>query len=417
MGTTSSFEENLQTKTSRLTSTKNQIDLTFEKINEEANRIIDFVKEMEYDDKEKVCNKLAPLKLHELMNVKTSVLEGIYYHMGINEEVHDKEDLCIQIANFYMKKINLISTIQKELPYCRDKENKIYNDLMERIKSDDYRDPDEWLAIYNKMHDFNQEIKNRYILIEKEIKRIKEATTMREIDNIIDTTNIILSGTNKICDKYEQDLNLYKRKIYSPVIRRSIVTQEPPVEITQGPLTQEPQIKNIYKDVPIIERTILTPRVVRRETHQLPYESKVLKITGESVRRNPDKIVIRNPQKIESIPVTRSFITTPVTTSIVTTPVTRSVITTPTTKTFIPTSKTTRTFVRPTVSQTTIVSSLAPGTKVRAIADHVPLTSSELSLYEGQITSYVKPAPRNWALVRHDDGKVGHVPESHLSLF
>jgi hypothetical protein len=56
------------------------------------------------------------------------------------------------------------------------------------------------------------------------------------------------------------------------------------------------------------------------------------------------------------------------------------------------------------------------GTPVKALADHIPKTTSELRLEAGQTTTYLQPAPKNWALVRHDQGATGYVPATHLTL-
>ena len=60
---------------------------------------------------------------------------------------------------------------------------------------------------------------------------------------------------------------------------------------------------------------------------------------------------------------------------------------------------------------------IRPGTPVRALGDHIPKTSGETYLKKGQATSYVRPGPRNWALVRHATGEQGYVPATHLSLY
>ena len=444
----SSFEENLQEKTSNINATKNQIDRAFNQINQEANRIISMIVTKGFNDREKVCSQLGYQKVDELSSFfSLSTLEGVRYRLGIipqdNLELEKKKQkVCLDIVNFYLKKINLIENIKRELPKCRNIENSIYNGLSERLKSENVRDQ-EWLVIYNKMNKFNEEIKARYGLIERELERINSATTMREIDSIAQTTNSILAKTNSICKTYENDLIPYAQP------SRSVQTQPSYQPQTQPPrpVQTQPQVHTVIKEVPVTQRTVIKPVVTKHEVINQPVEpltvppqpivsssspikytkstsfttatspisssselpiiplhtlqefqpqktKKTIKVTGEQIQKRNGTLVVKNPNLIE---VTRT--------------VPRSQIGS-LQRSLKPGTKITK--IEPQFTKP--IQRIPSGTPVRAISDRPAQGPNELHLKKNQATSYIRPGPRGWAYVKHNDGKEGYVPASHLSL-
>jgi hypothetical protein len=121
-------------------------------------------------------------------------------------------------------------------------------------------------------------------------------------------------------------------------------------------------------------------------------EPKRYRVTGQEITRTPTGVRVRQPEKVQ---ITQT----------------------------IPQSKLDD-FSKKLGKQTKITNivqqstrqNIPRGTPVRALADHTPTTLSELPLKKGQLTKYLEPGPRDWALVTHGDGSTGYVPGSHLSL-
>jgi hypothetical protein len=217
MGNAKSFEENLVEKTANLNTQHSDLDLMIKRIDSEADRLIALILERKYNDREEICKKLGYQKVDELSQFfEIQTLEGVRYRLGIvppnNPQLEEsKQKVCLDIVNFYLKKINLINNIQKELPNCRNMEKQIYDNLEVKLKSNRLNNV-EWLNIYSKLEKFNKEIKTRTALIERELERIRLAKTMQELDLIARTTNSILSNTNSICKNYENDLFQYSNR-------------------------------------------------------------------------------------------------------------------------------------------------------------------------------------------------------------
>jgi len=212
-----SFEENLQSKSSNIQTQHSDIDLVITRINTEADRLIALILERGYNDRDQICKKIGYQKIDELSGLfHTQTLNGVRYKLGIIPEntpdlEANKTKVCLDIVNFYVKKINLITNIQKELPNCRNMENEIYNNLANKLNSKSLND-DDWLQVYNKIENFNKDTQKRYSLIERELERVRAAKTMRELDAIAYTTNTILNDTNTICKRHENGLFQFSDK-------------------------------------------------------------------------------------------------------------------------------------------------------------------------------------------------------------
>jgi len=232
MGNSGSFESNLQSKTSNINTQHSDIDQTILRINAEANRLIELILQRKYNDREGICKRIGYQKVDELSGLfKIQTLNGIRYRLGIIPEntpelEANKQKVCLDIVNFYVKKINLITNIQKELPNCREMERNIYDNLAAKLNSRQLNN-EQWLNVYNKLEKFNEEISSRYSLFERELERVRKATTMNELNAIAVTTHSILTKTNNICKNYEHDLiefsnkSMEENQMYSPTYPRS----------------------------------------------------------------------------------------------------------------------------------------------------------------------------------------------------
>ena len=218
MGNTSSFETQLADVNRTINIEHYDIDQLMEKINNEANRLIALIMERNYTDRQKVCEQLGWQKVDELSSFfEVQTLNGIRYRLGIVPQdspqlESSKRRVCVEIVNFYLKKINLITSIQRELPKCKQMESDIYNGLSTKLKAANLNDQ-EWLAVYNKVERYNSEIKDRYKLFERELERIRKAKNMQELDNIAATVNGILANTDKICMNYQHELAQYASSV------------------------------------------------------------------------------------------------------------------------------------------------------------------------------------------------------------
>ena len=268
MGNSLTFEQNLQKVSSNINSQHSELDSQITRMNEEADRLIALIMSRDYNDKDAICKKIAYQKADELANFfPMQTLNGIRYRLGvvadpIPEMEQNKQKVCIDIVNFYLKKINLISNIRKELPNCRQMEGDIYNDLVYKLQSNKL-DTDEWLTVYNKLERFNAEIKSRYDLIEKELERVRAARSMRELDAIAQTTNGILAKTNSICKTYENDLIQYSNRAES--YKRKEEKKETPMS-PMVPMTPMVPKKSMSPMVPKKSMSPMVPKKGSRAT-------------------------------------------------------------------------------------------------------------------------------------------------------
>lgn len=415
----------INTNISKLNTQNMNLDEAFQRINAEANRLISLILERKYTDRDTVCSKLGYQKVDDLStSYQVQTLEGIRHRLGISSEYNptleaNKNQICLDIVNFYLKKINLITNIQRELPKCQEMENKIYNDLKQKLNSNNLSD-EEWYRIYNKLENFNKDISTRYNLIESELEKVRKVSTMRELDSVTFEINTILDRTNSICNKYNNDLIEIGK-----LCEGSFCPEE---------IKEFPQVKTVIQDVPIIQRTIMSPRIVRHEVIQNPVETlpspeyrerpviqtkqvvkqnlpqipveiipektkptpsrREIRITGEKIQRGGLGITVKNPSKVEYSRIIPKEHARKIKTSL---------------------QAGTKTIKIEPVYETRQQVRKETGIPVRSIANHVPQTSSEISMREGQPTLYLGTSSNGWARVRHADGSEGYVPHSYLS--
>jgi hypothetical protein len=401
MGNITSFENSVDTQHMNL-------DEAYQRINNEANRLINLILERKYTDRDTVCSKLGYQKIDELSNsFEYRTLEGVRHRLGIQSEYNSnleghKNQVCLDIVNFYLKKINLITNIQKEIPICKNTESEIYNGLKDKLKTDNLTN-EEWYRIYNKLEEFNKEINTRYNLIEQELEKIRKVNTMRELDIVTAEVNSILDRTNSICQKYDNDLKEITKLCLTKSCKKDIVkVPQTPVPFPSKVVVQEVPAGPV---VPVVApKPVVKSQIIKQKYPQIPLEiipekSKIttpskreVRITGEEIQRGPLGISVKNPSKVEYSRIVPKEHARKI--KKVLQPGTRKIKLEPVYN--IPSNKTS-------------------GLPVRAVANHIPKTSSEVSLREGQPTLYLGTSQNGWARVRHSDGTEGYVPHAYLS--
>ena len=327
----------------------------FTRINNEANRMIQIILDRGYTDRDQVCKEIGYEKVNELSrSFSIATLSGVRYQFGFVDTNTDRQKICLDIVNFYVKKVNLITNIQKKLAECH-----------------------------------RNRVGLNYQAIELELEKIRNATTMEEIDTITMNVNALISVTN--CGP----------SVPQPVITRQVV--QPMVS------QPTPQVHTVVKEVPVTQRTVYKPVVTRHEVvHQLvaPIVTRpiVRPVVTQPVVTRPVLVPLQTPEKEvlpeipvhtvqgqrRSVQVSGERIRRENGTLIVENPNQVNVLRTG--------------------------QNIRPGTPVRALGNHTPKTPGETYLKEGQATSYIRPGPRNWAYVRHSNGQQGYVPATHISL-
>ena len=332
-----SFEENLQSKSSNIQTQHSDIDLVITRINTEADRLIALILERGYNDRDQICKKIGYQKIDELSGLfHTQTLNGVRYKLGIIPEntpdlEANKTKVCLDIVNFYVKKINLITNIQKELPNCRNMENEIYNNLANKLNSKSLND-DDWLQVYNKIENFNKDTQKRYSLIERELERVRAAKTMRELDAISYTTNTILNDTNTICKRHENGLFQFSDKaekmMPSGLASQRIVSPQPmrsqPVRSQFMPSERIVSPQPMVQPSGLTSQRIVSPQPMKSYSMTQDYTnpSSPVSLTRTEVR-SPLKSILKKERKtvtfgepevhtnIHKVPVTQRSIIQP----------------------------------------------------------------------------------------------------------
>ena len=274
MGNSNSFEQNVSNYSANLSNQHTDLDLSMKRIEAEADRIIGIILMRKYNDRDALCKQIAYHKVDELQQFfKTETLDGVRYRLGVTSVPQNatlernRQNACRDIVNFYLKKINLITNIQKEVPNCLNMEQEIYRNLTQKLENNRLNNQDS-LAVYEKLEKFNKDIKKRYDLIEREIERIRLAKNMTELDAIARTTNTILSDTNKICKIHENELFQYSDRAEQLGVKRN-------VEVA-GDLRREADRQQSflasYAIPPDVQQTVISPLspVVSPRTYVAP---------------------------------------------------------------------------------------------------------------------------------------------------
>lgn len=400
MGNISSYQNDIY-------NSHNNLNDLFNNIQAESNRIINLILGRNYTDRDFICSKIGFEKVNELGNTyEVYHLNNIREKLGlitlddtdIKNMEHHKKQICLDIVNFYVKKINLISNIQKELPFCKKIENETYEQLEGKLGDKDITQ-EEWLNIYNQMQNFQKNIHNNYNIINEYIEKIKSAENISELDGLTRKINNLLDRMNSMCqiseEKIDVNAHLHEKILYKSTNTSNMTLLAPDIQ---------PQIHTVVQDVPVIQRTLVKPKIVRHEIVQ----------NGLELEPIPDKSVIITRRK--ETPILREIrtVTTPISQPV---PINREV----TTRKFkVRGEKIERrngsVIVKNPKEVKILTANNNPGRPVRAIKTHIPNSSSEVPLVAGQSTTYLGTSQNGWARIRHVDGKEGYVPHSYLSL-
>lgn len=309
MGNSLTFEENVRQKASNIDELHTDIDLLMKRINDEANRIIKLIETRDYTDRDELCKQIGYQKVDELANFFPVVtLNNVRYRLGVvpsNAESNEflqnnKRKICLDIVNFYLKKVNLITNIQRALPGCREMEQRIYDGLSKKLEQGGLNN-EEWLNVYKKMENFNEEIKTRYELFEREIERIRQAKSVRELDGIATTVNGILSKTDAICRNYENDLILFSSNVRSPSSRKNN-SSGPSKPIRKPEATKPPvNINMVISPDVTLENLGLSNTTITRLP---PVPSPVVATTPQLVSATPQLVTttINKPATVVATP-------------------------------------------------------------------------------------------------------------------
>lgn len=211
-----------------LNNTRSNVNYVFNQINDEADKLMRMIDQENYTNKAEVCRKIGYLKVDELKRYNIVTLNNIRSKLGIDisDARQTKEQICIDIVNFYMKKVILTHKIQTQLPVCKKIESNIYNKLSSQLNETSVHS-DRWLDVYNKMETFNYIIKNRYKLIKDELDKVVKAKTQRELDSIEVNLNDILSKTNLMCKQYEMEFRTMPIRYETTVIQTPVSVRDP----------------------------------------------------------------------------------------------------------------------------------------------------------------------------------------------
>jgi len=311
MGQGVSFEEKLKENTANIAKKHGDIDALVDEINEEGNRLIALINQRKYTDREGICNHLAYQYVDTLSDFfPVQTLSDVRYRLGIVPEntpelETSKKQVCVDIVNFYVRKINLITSIQAELPNCKNMEREIYDELNQKLKEDNLSD-EEWLEVYEQMKDFNRDIRSRYELFQEQIEEIRQAKTSVELDRVAKKTHNILAKTGAMCKNYRHSLLPYASKRTSPHKQgrdwdqgRGIIRDEVRVMTPTEVRRKREEVKNTIAKEERKERNELDQRIeerkISRQKQEIPAYSPIIYRRASVREVNRELIPIESP--------------------------------------------------------------------------------------------------------------------------
>jgi hypothetical protein len=265
---------------------------------------------------------------------------------------------------------------------------------------------------------------------------VSKTTTTQVYPPILPTVNNTENSVHTVI----REVPITHRTIYKPVITKREVVNEPlPEEIPMSPRPTTTIIREVAPIAPVVpvHTHTHTETVIREPKKELPIipvnrgpqmvtstpivtnpavitspitlGQKSIHVKGESIRNEGGRVIVTNPQTVEVTHTVHKSQLGSLQQSLPSN--TRIVKIEP-----VMAPKVSRVITTPIVTAPIVTAPISGATPVRAIADHVPTSSVEVPLREGQATSYIRPGARGWAYVRHADGSEGYVPSSHLSL-
>lgn len=236
MGGNQSNEQKITTAENNIYTLHQDIKNIKNDIEEYANEIITAINKRNYNDVDKLCQQLSwhyTDRLSSHFNIET--LDGVRYNLDlmptedIIQKLPNKESTCISVSNFYKKKIKLYNDIIEALPTCINIEQQIYNNLSEKLKSQQIN-TQEWSKIYNKMNEFNKDIKMRYVRIKNLINVVRKAQNNNELNIASEKVIKKLQTTIGVCKMYENELLHLKSEIPSTFKKEKIVSEKQDIQ-------------------------------------------------------------------------------------------------------------------------------------------------------------------------------------------
>lgn len=196
----------------------NDIDALVKKIQKDGNDVVTYITDMKYTDTTALCQKLAyqyvdilkknfPIKeLKGVAIAQESGIRRVQLSMLVPKADQtaelelEKEKICKNIVRLFERKIEVIKTLQKAVPDCRDKERKIHENLSSRMKNEPNIYSEKWEETYKLMTNFNNDIKARYTKISSMIGKVLNASTEKELDSLHNDAVNLIADTNKVCE-------------------------------------------------------------------------------------------------------------------------------------------------------------------------------------------------------------------------
>ena len=298
MGTSQSVPQQIKSAEDNINSLHNDIDKIQQEIIEEGNRLVEIMTNRDYLDYKELCDQISYHKVDELKDhFPIQTLNNIRYKLGLvpkpetDEMVENKETICKSIVDFYVRKVHLIKSIQNELPQCRTMENKIYNELSDKLKREGIK-TEEWVNVYKKVEKFNKDIKSRNTQIKNSLEQIRKAQTQPELTRASKNVTNLLQNTTGMCKTYETDLLRFSEE--SEKIRVKTVGPEPKRPTKTIPVTHEEnkdEENKIIKSIPMDENNEDENKIVK----SIPMTSE------KTENENNENLEISKPLPKESI--------------------------------------------------------------------------------------------------------------------
>lgn len=221
MGGTQSVEQRTQKATEEIEGLHDQIVELQNQILREGDELIQDITKVEYTDADSLCNIIDYHYVDRLVShFPIKAIEGVSdrLQLGVVPKpetqamIDYKKEVCMNIAQFYKKKILLINQIKQELPKCVEMESEIHRDLATKLQEQGIN-TSEWLNVYKKVQDFNKDIKTRYGQIDRLVADVKRAQTWPALNTVGKNLANLLGSTNTMCRRYQSDLSRFEANL------------------------------------------------------------------------------------------------------------------------------------------------------------------------------------------------------------
>ena len=415
MGTTQSSQQQIQSAKNNIEQLHRDVDLLQQNINREVGNLEKRIADSGYTNLEEICNKIE-YHYVDLLNghfpIKT--LQGYgRIKLGLippmtNDMKTDKLNVCKSIVAFYKKKLFLLGQISRDLPACRQKEKEIYTDLSNKLQREGIN-TDRWVAVYKKIQQFNKDIQYQYTQISGTIEKIREAQTWPQLDAQGQAVVNLLTQTNGICSRYQVDLH---RFINTPQDAPVPAAQQQQQAVAQQ---QAQQAQPVVIQPPVIQPQVIQPPVIQPQVIQPP-------VIQPQVVQQPAAQQVQQPQVIQPQVVQQP---TREVTQVIQQParevvVQQPIIQQPVREVVVPQQQ-------PQVVQPPVVQPIRAVPLIQANQANQPVpvgqkavltqdfkynkagNQSTLTLSKGTEVTVLRYGPRDWVVVRTQDGREGFI--------